>query len=101
MLPDLEKEITKLERYFKRNGRDELVTELLNMSNDKRRERLMKQAILEQEITDTKKKAEEKEPVANAKAVIREHNATFSEQTRYSRKISRFLHLLIEDSGKV
>ncbi len=100
-MEDLEKEITKLERYLLKNGRESLIQELRSLSNDQRRNRLMKQAILEQEITDTKAKDAEKDPVKSAKAVLKQHNATFNEQRRFSQKISRFIHLLIEDSGKV
>jgi hypothetical protein len=100
MIPDLEKEITKLEKYFKKNGREELLNELRNLDNASRRKRIMDQAILEQEITDTKKKNAEKDPVKSALSVIKEHNRMFSEQKRVSQKLSRLLHLLIEDSGK-
>jgi hypothetical protein len=95
---DLEKEITKLERYLNRQGRTDLVQELRNLDNDDRRQRLMQQAVLEQEIQDTKEKDEE---LKKAKAIARDMNATYNEQTRMSRKISRFIHLLIEESGKL
>lgn len=98
---DNEKEITKLERYLKRQGREELIKELRGLDNDDLRQRLMKQAVHEQEIADTKAKAADKDPVANAKSVVREHNATFGEQKRMCQKISRFIHLLIDDSGKI
>lgn len=95
---DLEKEITKFERYLIRQGRAELVQELRQLDNDQRRQRLMQQAVLEQEIQDTKNKDEE---LKKAKDLARELNATYNDQTRMSRKISRFVHLLIEDSGKI
>lgn len=98
---DLEKEITKLEKFLIKQGRKTLIEELRALDNDKRRDRLMQQAILEQELTDTKAKDSEKEPVKTAKDVIKEHNATFREQRQMSQRISRFLHLLIEDSGKI
>ena len=97
---DLEKEIVKLERYLIKQGRENLVQELRKLDNDDRRQRLMKQAVLEQEIMDTKAKEADKDPVSKAKAIVREHNATYNEQKRMSQKISRFIHLLIEDSGK-
>lgn len=95
---DLEKEITKLERYLNRQGRGDLVQELRQLDNDKRRQRLMEQAVLEQEIQDTKEQDEE---LKKAKAAAREMGASYNEQTRMSRKISRFVHLLIEESGKI
>lgn len=98
---DLEKEITKLEKYLLKNGRENLVKELRGLSNEQRRDRMKSQAILEQELTDLKAKAADKDPVKTARGVIQEHNRTYSEQKRMSQKISRFVHLLIEDSGKV
>lgn len=95
---DLEKEITKLERYLRKQGRDELVQELRSLDNEDRRNRLMKQAVHEQEIMDTKAKDEKlKEAKAEASAL----NGIYNEQLRMNKKISRFIHLLIEDSGKV
>lgn len=96
-----EKEIIKLERYLKKHARDELVSQLRSLDNDALRQRLMKQAVHEQEIMDTKAKAADQDPVKSAKALVKEHNATFNEQKRMSQKISRFIHLLIEDSGKI
>jgi hypothetical protein len=98
---DLEKELTKLEKYMKKQGREELVRELRNLDNEERRQRLMKQAVLEQEIADTKIKESEKPEIIEAKDTIKEFNATYREQLQMSKKISRLIHLLIEDSGKV
>jgi hypothetical protein len=95
---DLEKEITKLERYLNRQGRSELVQQLRNLDNDDRRQRLMKQAVHEQEIQDTKQKDGD---LKKAKDLARDLNATYTEQLRMNKKISRFIHLLIEDSGKI
>lgn len=95
---DLEKEMTKLERYLIKQGRQDLVNELRDLDNDERRQRLMKQAVLEQEILDTKAKDTK---LQDAKDEARSLAATYNEQTRMSKKISRFIHLLIEDSGKL
>lgn len=95
---DLEKELTKLEKYLVKQGRVDLVQELRSLDNDSRRERLMKQAVHEQEILDTKEKDEE---LKKAKEQARFLAASYNEQTRMVKKISRFIHLLIEDSGKV
>lgn len=95
---DLEKEITKLERYLIKQGRQELVNELRNLDNDDRRNRLMKQAVHEQEIMDTRAKDEK---LRKAKEEARFQAASYNEQLRFNKKISRFIHLLIEDSGKV
>lgn len=95
---DLEKEKTKLERYLKKQGRNELITELEGLDNDQRRDRLMKQAVHEQEIMDAK--ANDRELNA-AKEKARDLGAVYNENLRMNKKISRFIHLLIEDSGKV
>lgn len=98
---DLEKELTKLEKFLVKNNRQELISQLRSLNNDDRRERLKGQAIAEQEIMDTKEKEAEKEEIVNAKAILKEFNATYREQLQANRKIARFIHLLIEDSGKV
>lgn len=98
---DLELELTKLERKLKKDGKESLVKELRGLTNEQRRERLKAQAIHRQEIIDTKALAAQKPDIVNAKGVIREHNATYREQKDNCDRISRFLHLLIEDSGKV
>lgn len=97
MAVDLEKEITKFERYLIKNGRTELVQELRQLDNDDRRQRLMKQAVYEQEIMDAK--ANDRELQA-AKDNARFLGSTYTENLRMNKKISRFIHLLIEDSGK-
>lgn len=95
---DLEKEITKLERYLIKEGKENLIRELRDLDNDDRRQRLMKQAVYEQEVQDTKNNDE---VLKKARAAANFENSKYTEQVRMSRKISRFIHLLIEDSGKV
>lgn len=95
---DLEKEITKLERYLLKQGREEFVKEIRGLNNDDRRDRLMKQAVYEQEIMDAK--ANDKKLQA-AKDEARSLGSVYSENLRMNKKIARFIHLLIEDSGKV
>ena len=94
---DLEKELYKLERFLKKQGRNELIEQLRSLNNTDRRNRLMQQAVLEQEIADTKAKDEK---LQAAKEAARELNATYTGQLRMAKKIARFIHLLIEDSGK-
>lgn len=94
-------ELMKLEKWLVKNGRQELTQELRGLDNDDLRQRLMKQAVLAQEIMDTKDKASKKADIVQAKNTLREHNAMYREQTTWNNKISRFIHLLIEDSGKI
>lgn len=101
MSQDLEKEITKIEKKLVREGRESLIKELRGLTNEQRRERLKQQAILGQEIIDNKAKAADKPEMQEALGKVREHNAMFREQADGCKRISRFLHLLIEDSGKV
>lgn len=105
---DLEKEITKLEKKFIRDGRESLVRELRSLTNEQRRDRLKQQAILMQEIADNKAKAEQelelKIPVRSLKeaiSTVKEHNSLFREQVDAAKRLSRFIHLLIQDSNKV
>lgn len=98
---DLEKEITKLERKLTKDGRANLVQELRSLTNDQRRERLKQQAILAQEIVDSKDKAAKQPDMAEAISKVKDHNALFREQSDNCKRIARFIHLLIEDSGKV
>ena len=95
---DLEKEITKLERYLIKQGRDELVKELQNLDNDERRQRLIKQAVYEQEIMDAKASDQD---LQAAKDKARALGSVYNENLRMNKKISRYIHLKIEDSGKV
>lgn len=94
---DLEKELTKLERYLRRQGRGELVQELRSLDNDERRQRLMKQAVYEQEIMDAKANDAK---LKAAKEEARDLGAVYNENLRMNKKISRFIHLLVEDSGR-
>lgn len=98
MALDLEKEITKLEKYLVKQGREALIRELRGLKNDDRRQRLMKQAVYEQEIMDTKANDQK---LQAAKDELKELNSVYNENLRMNKKISRFIHLLIEESGKV
>lgn len=98
---DVEKEITKLEKKFVRDGRESLVRELRNLPNDQKRERLKQQAILMQEIIDNKAKAAGETKTKSAIDQVKEHNSMFREQMDGAKRISRLIYLLIEESGKI
>jgi hypothetical protein len=98
---DKDKEIIQIEKKLVREGRENLVRELRSLSNEQRRDRLKQQAILGQEIIDNKAKASEKADMAEAISKVREHNATYREQADGCKRISRFVHLLIDESGKI
>lgn len=98
MSQDLELERTKLEKYLVKNGRLNLVQELRDLDNDARRQKLMKQAVYEQEIMDVKANDAD---LQAAKSLARDLGSVYNENLRMNKKISRFIHLLIEDSGKV
>lgn len=93
-----ELERTKLEKYLIKNGRKNLIEELRGLDNDGRRQKLMKQAVYEQEIIDSKAADGD---LKRAKDEARDLAAVYNENLRMNKKISRFIHLLIEDSGKV
>ena len=91
-----EKEVTKLERYLKRNGSPNLVEDLRRLSLEQLKKRMQDQAIHKQD-TITEKQNDEK--LNKLKDQVREMNATYNEQIRMNDKISRFVSLLMKDLG--
>lgn len=96
MTEDLEKEATKLEKYLIRNGRSELVVELRRLGLDQLKKRMQDQAIHRQECITARQKDE---GLKEAKEKARELAAPYNESIRMCDKISRFVSLLMEDSG--
>lgn len=96
MTEDLEKEATKLEKYLIRNGRSELVLELRRLNLEQLKKRIQDQAIFKQESITARQKDE---GLKNAKDQARELAAPYNESIRMNDKISRFISLLMEDSG--
>jgi hypothetical protein len=96
MTPDLEKEVTKLEKYLIRNGRSELVVELRRLDLEQLKKRIQDQAIYKQESITARQKDE---GLSEAKAKAKEMAAPYNESIRMNDKISRFISLLMGESG--
>lgn len=91
-----EKELTKLERYLKRNGSPNLVEDLRRLSLEQLKKRIQDQAIHKQD-TITEKQNDEK--LNTLKDQVGEMNRTYNDQIRMNDKISRFISLLMKDLG--
>lgn len=91
---ELEKEMTKLEKYLKKQGRNELVQELHGLKSDQLKSRLLGQAMHYQEIMDTKAIDEK---LTDALELVKSLRASYNEQLRMNKKISRFISLLLKD----
>jgi hypothetical protein len=93
---DNELELTKLEKYFRKEGRYTLVEELRRLSREELGTRLQGQAKHLQDIIDTKAKDEK---LKAAKEDVREYSETYNRQKRMCDKISRLIHLIVQEQG--
>lgn len=92
----LEKERTKLERYLKRNGSPNLVTDLQRLSLEQLKKRIQDQAIHKQDTITSKQEDVE---LNELKEKARSRNAYWNDQIRMNDKISRYISLLMRDLG--
>lgn len=92
----LEKEVTKLERYFIKNGRHELVAELRRSNREQLHERLKKQAIHLQEIADSKAKDEKLKEAKNEVSFL---SSPYNDSKTMCNRISRLIHLIVQEQG--
>lgn len=92
---ELVKEVTKLEKYLIREGREELVQELRRMGSDELKNKLKEYALYKQDLLDFK--ANDKK-LQDAKELVKELNAPHNENIRMNDKISRFIGLVIKDN---
>jgi hypothetical protein len=92
----LEKELTKLERYFVKNGRHDLVAELRRSNREQLHERLKKQAVHLQEIADSKAKDDKLKAARNDVADL---SAPYRESKTMCERISRLIHLIVQEQG--
>lgn len=91
---DLEKEVTKLERYLIRNGRETLVREIRALNPEQLKKKMQEYAMYRQELIDFK--ANDKD-LREAKKKVSELNAPHNENIRANDKITRFVSLVIKD----
>lgn len=93
---DQEKEVTKLERYLKREGRDDFVTEMMGASTQQLDAKMLSLAKHNEEITNTKNEDEE---LQQAKVKVKVLGAPYRDQTKMNKKLTRFVALLMANKG--
>lgn len=91
---DKQKEIVILERYLKNQGRVELIETLRSASPEALKRKLTEQAEYDQAQIDLRNKDEK---LKEAKDKARSLGSNYNENLRMSKKISRFVHLLMND----
>ncbi len=92
---ELVKEVTKLEKYLIREGREELVRELRRMGSEDLKKKLQEYAVYRQDLFDFR--ANDKD-LQDAKELVKKLNAPHNENIRMNDKISRFIGLVLKDN---
>lgn len=92
----LEKEITKLEKFLKKEGRQDLIEELMGSGKETLDAKLLSLAKARQVILT---ECAEDEDLVAAKERVKELGATYREQLKMNDKISRFVSLLMKEKG--
>ena len=93
---DLEKEITKLERYLIREGRKEFVLEMRQAGEEGRKAKLLSLVKYAQEIEDTKKNDEK---LNRAKAEVTALSYGYNKDKSMNAKLQRFIFLVNKEDG--
>ncbi len=96
MTEDLEKEMTKLEKYLIKEGRKDFVIEMRQSDSPKRESKLLGLAKHKQELITLMSKDV---ALKTAKEIVKGLKAPYNEQKRMNDKLSRFVHLLSEEEG--
>jgi hypothetical protein len=91
-----DKEMTKLEKYLRRNGSPNLIVDLRKLTADELRKRIQDQAIYKQDTITLK---QNDEVLNGLKDQVREQTRTYNDNIRMNDKISRFISLLLKDLG--
>lgn len=94
---DLEKEITKLEKYLRRQKDAQFIIDLRKLSTEELRGRMLQQAVYRQETITAKQRDE---GLRAAKDTASALAAPYNESVRMNDKISRFISLLLEENGQ-
>lgn len=92
--PTLEKEVTKLEKYLRKQGRKDFIDEMRAASDGTLESKLLSLAKHDQEIRNTMAKDEELIKAKERKADL---EATYKEQLRMNAKLARFVALVMQD----
>lgn len=91
-----EKEIIKLERYLKREGREDFVTEMMGASPAQLDSKMLGLAKHREEIQNTKDNDEE---LKKAKAEAKNLGSPYNDQMKMNKKLTRFVALLMKEKG--
>lgn len=94
---ELEKELTKVEKYLLRQGRVDLMNELKNLKPEELKNRLLKQALHHEEILDAKSSDTE---LQDTKDKVRDLQGPYNDSLRMNKKISRYINLLLKDKSE-
>lgn len=97
MSEDLEKEVTKLERYLRNQKDADFIIELRRLSPDQLKERIKQQALYRQETITAKQNDKE---LRDAKSTASNMAYPYNQSLRMNDKISRFISLLLTESGQ-
>lgn len=93
-----EKEIIKLERYLKREGREDFVTEMRGASSAQLDAKMLGLAKHREEIQNTQNGDEE---LKKAKQHAKNLGATYRDQSKMNKKLTRFVALMMQEKGKI
>lgn len=91
-----EKEIIKLERYLKREGREDFVTEMMGASPVQLDSKMLSLAKHAEEIQTTQA---DDQKLREAKAEVRTLASPYNDQKRMNKKMNRFVALLMKEKG--
>ncbi len=92
---DLEKEVTKLEIYLRKNNRQDFIDEMRNAGPEQLDAKMLSLAKHKEEVANTRARDEE---LKASKAKTKELNAPYNEQLRMNAKLSRFVSLMMQES---
>lgn len=93
-----EKEIIKLERYLKREGREDFVTEMMAASPALLDSKMLGLAKYREEIQNTQNADEELKRVKQHAKTL---GAPYRDDVKMNKKLTRFVALLMQEKGKV
>lgn len=93
---DLEKEMTKIEKFLVKNNRRDFVDEMRSATRESLDFKMLRLAVHREEIASAKVKDEELQKVTDHK---KELEAVYKEQLKMNAKMARFIGLLMSEKG--
>lgn len=91
-----EKEIIKLERYLKREGREDFVTEMMGASPVQLDSKMLALAKHREEIDSTRNEDGDLKKAKNEAKML---GAPYRDQAKMNKKLTRFVALLMAEKG--